>query len=53
MKKNKLSQEAKNLENKLKELGKVSKSRPTQIISSDSYQFHTPHKETSNKVMSE
>lgn len=50
MKKNKLSKEAKNLEKKLKELGKVSKSRPTQINSSDSYQFHISHKETSKKV---
>ena len=50
MKKNKLSKEAKNLEKKLKELGKGSKSRPTQINSSDSYQFHLSHKETSKKV---
>ena len=50
MKKNKLSKEAKNLEKKLKELGKVSKSRPTQINSSDSYQFHIPNGKTSKKV---
>ena len=50
MKKNKLSKEEKNLEKKLKELGKVSKSRPTQINSSDSYQFHIPIGETSKKV---
>ena len=50
MKKNKLSKEAKNLEKKLKELGKGSKSRPTQINSSESYQFHIPNGETSKKV---
>ena len=50
MKKNKLSKEPKNLEKKLKEFGKVSKNRPTQINSSESYQFHTLHKETSKKV---
>ncbi len=50
MKKNKLSKEVKNLEKKLKELAKVSKSRPTLINSSESYQFNTPHKKTSNKV---
>jgi hypothetical protein len=50
VKKKKLSKKTKNLEKKLKELAKVSKSRPTLINSSESYQFHTPHKETSNKV---
>ena len=50
MKKNKLSIESKKLDKKLKELGKVSKSRPTQINSSDSYQFLIPHRETSKKV---
>lgn len=50
MKKNKLSKEAKNLEKKLKELGKGSKSIPTQINSSESYQFHIPNGETSKKV---
>ena len=50
MKKNKLSKEAKNLEKKLKELGKVSKSRTTQINSSDSYQFHIPYGETSKGI---
>ena len=50
MKKNKLSKEAKNLEKKLKELGKGGKSRPTQINSSESYQFHIPNGETSKKV---
>ena len=50
MKKNKLSKEAKNLEKKLKELAKVSKSRPTLINSSESYQFLIPPRETSKKV---
>ena len=50
MKKNKLSKEAKNLEKKLKELAKVSKSRPTLINSSESYQFHIPNGETLKKV---
>ena len=50
MKKNELSKEAKNLEKKLKELGRVSKSSPTLINSSDSYQFHIPNGETSKKV---
>ena len=50
MKKNKLSKEAKNLEKKLKELAKASKSRPTLINSSESYQFLIPPRETSKKV---
>ena len=50
MKKNKLSKEAKNLEKKLKELGRVSKSSPTLINSSESYQFLIPPRETSKKV---
>ena len=50
MKKNKPSKEAKKLDKKLKELGKLSKRRPTLINSSGSYQFHIPHRETSNEV---
>ena len=50
MKKNKISKEAKKLDKKLKELGKFTKRRPTLINSSESYQFHTPDRETSNQV---
>ena len=47
MRKNKISKEAKKLDKELKELGKFSKRRPTLINSSESYQFHTPNRETS------
>ena len=50
MKKNKISKDAKKLDKKLKELGKFTKRRPTLINSSESYQFHTPNRETSNEV---
>ena len=43
MKKKKISKEA-------KKLGKFNKRRPTLINSSESYQFHTPNRETSNEV---